>query len=465
MQFIHEIIKSVNGIVWGPPMLILLVGTHLFLTFRLGFIQKYMFKAIKLSVSKDTTGSGDVSQFGALTTALAATIGTGNIVGVATAVAAGGPGAVFWCWMTGLFGIATKYAEGLVAVKYRVKTEDGTMLGGPMYALERGLNMKWAGVLFAVFTVIASFGIGNMTQANSITSMLQANYSVSPWISGLIITVISGIVILGGVKAIAKVCETLVPFMAIFYVAGCIIILGINFSYIGEAFSLIITSAFTKKAATGGFIGSTIMLAMRYGVARGLFSNEAGLGSAPIAAAAAQTVNPVRQALVSMTGVFWDTIVVCALSGLVLTTSILKYPELLGGLSGAELTSGAFATIKGIGPFILSVGLLTFAFSTILGWSYYGEKAFEYLFGKKPAKYYRLVYVIVVMIGSVSANAFIWDLSDTFNALMAIPNLICLLLLSPIIVSETKKYLWDNNLDMPSNEEIPEIKPKQVVNK
>ena len=465
MQVIHEIVKSVNNIVWGPPMLILLVGTHIFLTFRLGFIQKYIFKAIKLSVSKDTTGSGDVSQFGALTTALAATIGTGNIVGVATAVAAGGPGAVFWCWMTGLFGIATKYSEGLVAVKYRVKTEDGTMLGGPMYALERGLNMKWAGVLFAVFTVIASFGIGNMTQANSITSMLQANYSISPWISGIIITIISGIVILGGVKAIAKVCETLVPFMAIFYVAGCIIILGINFSYIGEAFSVIISSAFTKRAATGGFIGSSIMLAMRYGVARGLFSNEAGLGSAPIAAAAAQTINPVRQALVSMTGVFWDTIIVCALTGLVLTTSILRYPDILGGLSGAALTSGAFATIKGIGPFILSIGLLTFAYSTILGWSYYGEKAFEYLFGKKPAKFYRLVYVIVVMIGSVSANAFLWDISDTFNAMMAIPNLICLILLSPLIVKETKKYLWDKNLDMPSNEEIPELKPKKVVNK
>ena len=465
MQVIHEFVKSVNSIVWGPPMLILLVGTHLFLTFRLGFIQKYIFKAIKLSVSKDTTGSGDVSQFGALTTALAATIGTGNIVGVATAVAAGGPGAVFWCWMTGLFGIATKYAEGLVAVKYRVKTEDGTMLGGPMYALERGLNMKWAGVLFAAFTVIASFGIGNMTQANSITSMLQANYNISPWLSGAVITIFTAIVILGGVKSIAKVCEALVPFMAIFYVVGCIIILGINFSYIGEAFSVIISSAFTKKAATGGFIGSSIMLAMRYGVARGLFSNEAGLGSAPIAAAAAQTINPVRQALVSMTGVFWDTIIVCALTGLVLTTSILRYPDILGGLSGAALTSGAFSTIKGIGPFILSVGLLTFAYSTILGWSYYGEKAFEYLFGKKPAKFYRLVYVIVVMIGSVSANAFLWDISDTFNAMMAIPNLICLLLLSPLIVSETKKYLWDKNLDMPSNEEIPELKPKKVVNK
>ena len=465
MQLIHEFIKTVNGIVWGPPMLILLVGTHIFLTFRLGFIQKYTFKAIKLSVSKDTSGSGDVSQFGALTTALAATIGTGNIVGVATAIASGGPGAVFWCWMTGLFGIATKYAEGLVAVKYRVKTEDGTMLGGPMYALERGLNMKWAGVLFAIFTVVASFGIGNMTQANSITSMLQSNYNVSPVLSGVIMTVLTAIVILGGVKSISKVCETLVPFMAAFYVAGCLVILGINFSYIGEAFSVIISSAFTAKAATGGFIGSSIMLAMRYGVARGLFSNESGLGSAPIAAAAAQTVNPVRQALVSMTGVFWDTIVVCALTGLVLTTSILRYPEVLGGLSGAALTSGAFATIKGIGPFILSIGLVTFAYSTILGWSYYGEKAFEYLFGKKSIKFYRLVFVLVVMVGSVSANAFIWDLSDTFNALMAIPNLFCLLLLSPVIVSETKKYLWDDKLDMPSNEPIPELKPKKIKSK
>lgn len=463
METFHALISQINGIVWGPPMLILLVGTHIFLTFRLRFIQKYVFKAIKLSVTKDDNGSGDISQFGALTTSLAATIGTGNIVGVSTAVAAGGPGAIFWCWMTGLFGLATKYAEGLLAVKYRVQTEDGTMLGGPMYALERGLNMKWAAVAFAGFTVIASFGIGNMTQSNSISSMLEANFGINPVLSGIVITIAAAVVILGGVKSIAKVCETLVPFMALFYIVGCVIILIINAALIPEAFMTIIRSAFTTQAAVGGFAGSTIMVAMRYGVARGLFSNEAGLGSAPIAAAAAQTKNPVRQALVSMTGVFWDTIVVCALTGLVLTTSILKNPEALGGLSGAALSSAAFATIKGVGPFILAIGLVTFAFSTILGWSYYGEKAFEYLFGKKLSKYYRFVYVGVVFIGAVTANSLVWDISDTFNALMAIPNLVGLLLLSPVIVAETKKYLWDDNLDMMSDEEIPLVTSKKAV--
>lgn len=462
MEALHNAILWLNGIVWGPPMLILLFGTHLFLTFKLKFIQRYVFKAIKLSVTKDDSGTGDISQFGALTTALAATIGTGNIVGVATAVAIGGPGAVLWTWLTGLFGIATKYSEGLLAVKYRVKTSDGTMLGGPMYALERGLNMKWAGVAFAVFTVVASFGIGNMTQANSITSMLDATFGINPTISGVVITIAAAIVILGGVKSIARVCEALVPFMALFYILGCVVILVINAAYIPEAITTILSAAFSPKAAAGGFAGSTIMLAMRYGVARGLFSNEAGLGSAPIAAAAAQTKNPVRQALVSMTGVFWDTIVVCLLTGLVLVTSVLKSPDVLGGLAGAALTSAAFGQIKGIGPFVLAVGLVTFAFSTILGWSYYGEKAFEYLFGKKLSKYYRIVYVLVVMVGSVSANAFVWDLSDTFNALMAIPNLICLILLSPVIVAETKKYLWDDNLDLVDDTPIPEIGKKEA---
>ena len=342
MQVLHELILKLNAIVWGPPMLALLIGTHLFLTFRLRFIQSYVFKAIKLSVTKDEGGSGDISQFGALATALAATIGTGNIVGVSTAIALGGPGAVLWTWLTGLFGIATKYSEGLLAVKYRVKTSDGTMLGGPMYALERGLNMKWLGVVFAIFTVVASFGIGNMTQGNSIASMLTATYGVNPYISGVVITIAAAVVILGGVQSISKVCEALVPFMALFYVLGCLIIISMNAAFIGEAFTTIISSAFTAQAARGGFAGSTIMLAMRYGIARGLFSNEAGLGSAPIAAAAAQTKNPVRQALVSMTGVFWDTIVVCLLTGLTLVTSILKYPDLLAGLQGAALTSAAF---------------------------------------------------------------------------------------------------------------------------
>ncbi|MDO4710959.1 MAG: sodium:alanine symporter family protein [Peptostreptococcaceae bacterium] len=460
MEALHALVGKVNSLVWGPPMLILLVGTHLFLTFRLRFIQSYMFKAIKLSLTKDVNSEGDISQFGALATALAATIGTGNIVGVATAVATGGPGAVLWCWLTGLFGIATKYAEGLLAVKYRVKTSDGTMLGGPMYALERGLDMRWLGILFAAFTVIASFGIGNMTQANSITSMLSNSFGIKPLYSGMVITICAAVVIIGGVRSIAKVCEALVPLMALFYILGCIVVLAANASFIPAAIKTIFVAAFTPRAAAGGFVGSTIMLSMRYGIARGLFSNESGLGSAPIAAAAAQTSNPVRQALVSMTGVFWDTIIVCALTGLVLTTSIMKYPNLLGGLTGAALTSSAFGQVSVFGKYILAVGLVTFAFSTILGWSYYGEKAFEYLFGKQLSKIYRFVYCLIVMFGSVVANAFVWDVSDTFNALMAIPNLVSLILLSPIIVSETKKYLWENKLDTVDDSPIPLISDK-----
>ena len=456
MEMLQNVVSSINKVVWGVPMLVLLVGTHLFFTFRLKFIQKHIFKAIKLSVTKDSHSEGDISQFGALATALAATIGTGNIVGVATAVALGGPGAVLWCWLTGLFGIATKYSEGLLAVKYRVKTSDGTMLGGPMYALERGAKMKWLGVLFAIFTTVACFGIGNMTQANSITSMLNTSFNISPYISGAVITVAAGIVLIGGVKSIAKVCESLVPFMALFYVLGCIVVLFVNAPYIPEAFAAIFSRAFTPQAAAGGFAGSTIMAAMRYGIARGLFSNESGMGSAPIAAAAATTSNPVRQALVSMSGVFWDTIIVCALTGLVLVSSIIKYPA-LGSLSGGDLTAMAFEKINVWGRYILAIGLVTFAFSTILGWAYYGERAFEYLFGKKPMILFRIVYSIVIFVGSVSANQLVWDVADTFNAFMAIPNLICLLLLNGVIVSETKKYLWSDNVDGVDDTPIPQL--------
>ena len=456
MKILQDVVSNINKVVWGVPMLVLLVGTHLFFTFRLKFIQRHIFKAIKLSVTKDSHSEGDISQFGALATALAATIGTGNIVGVATAVALGGPGAVLWCWLTGLFGIATKYSEGLLAVKYRVKTSDGTMLGGPMYALERGAKMKWLGVLFAIFTTIACFGIGNMTQANSITSMLKTSFNVNPYISGAVITVAAGIVLIGGVKSIAKVCESLVPFMALFYVLGCVAVLFINAPYIPEAIVTIFTRAFTVQAAAGGFVGSTIIAAMRYGIARGLFSNESGMGSAPIAAAAATTSNPVRQALVSMSGVFWDTIIVCALTGLVLVSSIVKYPA-LGSLSGGDLTAMAFEKVHIFGRYILAVGLVTFAFSTILGWAYYGERAFEYLFGKKPMILFRIVYSVVIFVGSVSANQLVWDIADTFNAFMAIPNLICLLLLNGVIVSETKKYLWSDNVDGVDDTPIPQL--------
>jgi AGCS family alanine or glycine:cation symporter len=439
-------------------MLVLLFGTHLFLTFRLRFIQKHTWTAIKLSVSKDSGGEGDVSQFGALTTALAATIGTGNIVGVATAVGLGGPGAVLWCWLTGVFGMATKYAEALLSVKYRVKTSDGTMLGGPMYALENGMNAKWLAVLFCIFTSIAAFGIGNTVQANSIAVMVKETMGVSPHISGGIMAVLTAVVILGGVKSIARVCEMLVPFMAIFYVIGCIIILGINANQLASAVSLIFSSAFTPQAAGGGFVGASVIMAMRYGIARGLFSNESGLGSAPIVAAAAQTRNQVRQALVSMTGTFWDTVVVCAMTGLVLVTAVLQNPTGLDKLSGAALTKAAFAQIPTIGPIVLTVGLLTFVFSTILGWSYYGERAMEYLLGKKAIMPYRIAWVIAVYVGSVTSLALVWDLADAMNALMAIPNLVALLTLSGVLVADTQKFLWDDGgLEIESDETAKEV--------
>lgn len=460
MQAFHDFVIWLNGYLWGPPMLVLLFGTHLFLTFRLGFIQKHTGKGIKLSISKDTSGEGDVSQFGALTTALAATIGTGNIVGVATAVALGGPGAVLWCWLTGVFGIATKYSEALLAVKYRVKTSDGTMLGGPMYALENGLKMKWLAVLFCIFTGIAAFGIGNTVQANSISSMVVENFGISPVITGLVMAVLTAIVILGGVKSIAGVCEKLVPFMAFFYTLGCIIILVLNASFVGEAFGLIFKHAFTAKAAGGGFAGATVMMAARYGIARGLFSNESGLGSAPLVAAAAQTRNPVRQALVASTGTFWDTVVVCAMTGLVLVSSIIKNPAATEGLSGAALTNAAFQQIPVIGPIVLTVGLLTFVFSTILGWSYYGERAVEYLFGKKIILPYRVLWVIGVFVGSVMSLPLVWDLADAMNAMMAIPNLVSLLLLSGIIASETRKYLYEGSVDDMDETPIPTINNK-----
>jgi len=427
-------------------MIALLLGTHVFLTIRLHFPQLKILTAIRLSVKQDKEATGDVSQFGALATALAATIGTGNIVGVATAVAMGGPGAVFWCWLTGVFGIATKYAEGLLAIKYRDVTPDGRMLGGPMYALEKGLGWKWLAMLFALFTACASFGIGNTVQANAIATITQNTYGVPPVIVGVVLCSLVGAVILGGVKSIAKVCGMLVPFMALFYVIGCVYILFVNGHYLWPAIKLIVTSAFAPQAAGGGFVGSSVMLAARYGIARGLFSNESGLGSAPIVAAAARTRNPVRQALVSSTGTFWDTVVICALTGLVVVSSILAYPD-ISYSDGAALTKMAFGKIPYVGAPLLSFGLLTFAFSTILGWSYYGERAVEYLKGKRWMLCYRVLYIVAVFVGSVASLDVVWNASDCMNALMAVPNLVSLLCLSGILVHETRKYLWRNRLD------------------
>ena len=442
----EQFFSSLSSFLWGWPMIILLVGTHVFLTFKLKFPQRHLFKAIKLSVAKDEGTPGDVSQFGALATSLAATIGTGNIIGMATAVSLGGPGAVFWCWVTGVLGISTKYGEGLLAVKYRVKRENGEFAGGPMYALEHGLGMKWLAVLFCVFTAIAAFGIGNTVQANSITIMLNSTYDIPVIYIGIIMSILVMLVIIFGVKGISKVCSTLVPFMAVSYVLGCIVILFLNASYLKETVQLIFSSAFSPQAAGGGFLGSTIIIASRFGIARGLFSNESGLGSAPIVAAAAQTRNPVRQALVSSTGTFWDTVIICALTGLVLVSSVIAHPD-IDCTHGAALTKAAFDKIPIIGPLILTVGIATFAFSTILGWSYYGEKSIEYLGGHRIIIYYRIAWIVAVFFGSVMDMALIWNISDCMNALMAIPNLICLLLLSTVIVKETEYYLWEDRLD------------------
>lgn len=459
MEKFSQLVTWVDGKVWGWGMILLLLGTHLFMTVRTGFIQrKTITKGIKLSVSKEPDADGEVSQFGALATALASTIGTGNIIGVGTAVALGGPGAVLWCWLTGVFGIATKYSESLIAVKYRVKTEDGRMQGGAMYALERGLHMRWLGLIFAVFAGFASFGIGCATQVNAIATVCNENLHINKAVVGIIVGVLTAVVIFGGIKSIARVCERLVPFMALFYVLGCIVILGINYDYIIPAITTICRLAFQPGAAAGGLVGSGIMLAMRYGVARGLFSNESGMGSAPIAAAAAQTRNPVRQALVSSTGTFWDTVVVCLMTGLVLVSTIMKNPAINANeiTDGGVLTSLAFDQIPIIGPLILVVGIIFFAFSTILGWAYYGERCVEYFAGKKGLIPYRVLYIAVAVIAPVVALDVVWDIADILNALMAIPNLIAVLLLSPVIVKETKKYLDD--LDAKDNTEIPVIK-------
>lgn len=455
MEMIVNFVNELDGLVWGWPMIILLLGTHIVMTVCTGGIQRKIGTAIKLSVTKDTEAEGEVSQFGALATALASTIGTGNIIGVGTAIYLGGPGAVLWCWLTGVFGIATKYAESLIAVKYRVKTSDGRMQGGAMYALERGLNMKWLGLIFAFFAAFASFGIGCATQVNAIATVCNENLGIPAWMVGGAVAFFTALVIFGGIKSISSVCEKLVPFMAFFYVIGCFVILCINGDFLLPALKTIVTLAFQPGAAAGGLTGGGIMLALHYGVARGLFSNESGMGSAPIAAAAAQTRNPVRQALVSATGTFWDTVVVCAMTGLVLVTSIMKNPniDISGVDNGGVLTTLAFDQIPYIGPMILVFGIILFAYSTVLGWAYYGERCVEYCLGKKALVPYRVLYIIVAAIAPVVALDLVWTIADILNALMAIPNLVAVLLLSPVIIKETRKYI--NNLDAYSNEVVP----------
>ncbi|TIH17342.1 sodium:alanine symporter family protein [Marinifilum sp. JC120] len=440
MTSLDAIVGKIGAFAWGPPMLVLLVGTGFWLTLALRGVQfTKLFYALYLALIKrkeDTDEPGDITHFQALMTALSATVGTGNIAGVATAVAIGGPGALFWMWMTGLVGMATKYAEAVLAVKYREVDENGEMSGGPMYYISKGLNMPWLGTLFAIFASIAAFGIGNMVQSNSVADAVEATYGVSPYITGGLLMILTAAVILGGIKKIGKVTGTLVPIMIVFYMAGAAYIILSNIAEVPAAFALIFDQAFNPTSAVGGFAGATVMLAIRMGVARGVFSNESGLGSAPIAAAAAQTKEPVTQALVSMTQTFIDTLVVCTMTGLVLILT----GAWSNGTTGAELTTIAFAQGMTGGAHIVTIGLILFAYSTILGWCYYGEKSMEYLFGVKAVLPYRLVFICFVGVGAIAKLSFVWNLSDTFNGLMAIPNLIGLLMLTPVVVSETKKY-------------------------
>ena len=443
MDALKNFFDTLGGWVWGPAMLVLLVGTGVWLTLMLRGLQfSMLWFALKQAFKphgKKEDGSdheGDISHFGALMTALSATIGTGNIAGVATAVVLGGPGAVFWMWITAIFGMATKYGEGVLAVKYRVVNKKGEMSGGPMYYIERGLNMKWMALLFALFGTIASFGIGSSVQSNSVAMSIKSSFNIDPWITGVVLTVLTGIVILGGIKSIAKAASIIVPFMAIFYVLGGLVIIVLHIDMLWPAVDKILTEAFNFSAAAGGMAGAAI----RYGVARGVFSNEAGMGSAPIAAAAAKTDHPVRQGLVSMTGTFLDTIIVCSITGIVLVMGILSNQS-PAGETGAALTTHTFNNmLPGPGGWIVTFGLIFFAYSTILGWCYYGEKCAAYVFGDGFVPAYRVIYVITVMLGTVASLDLVWSAADTFNGLMAIPNLIALLLLSKVILKETKDF-------------------------
>lgn len=442
---IQQILGSISNFVWGVPLLVLLVGTGIYLTILLKGLQfRKLWHSLWLALIKrkdDGDNPGDISHFQALMTALAATVGTGNIAGVATAIAVGGPGALFWMWITGLFGMATKYAEAVLAVKYRIKDENGEMSGGPMYYLSRGLGLKWLGIIFAIFASIAAFGIGNMVQSNSVADAVQHSFGISVEITGLVLAIATGFVILGGIKSIGKVTEILVPVMVVFYMLAAMFVVIIHLDQVPFIISLILKEAFTDTAASGGFLGATVMLTIRMGVSRGVFSNESGLGSAPIAAAAAQTKHPVTQALVSMTQTFIDTIVVCSFTGF----AILVSGVLESGQTGVPLTSMAFATaLPGTwGGIIVSIGIILFAYSTILGWSYYGEKSLEFLLGRKAIKPYRVLFVMAVFVGAIAKLDLVWTFADIMNGLMAIPNLIGLLGLGGIVAAETKNYFND----------------------
>ncbi len=443
MYSINRLLSDIAGFLWGLPLIIFLLGVGVYLTFLLRGVQfRAFFHAFGLIFHKERSSEGDISHFAALMTALAATVGIGNIVGVATAISLGGPGAVFWMWMTGLVGMATKYSEILLAQKYRQKGAHG-MRGGPMYYLRDGANMPRLAVAFAIFTIIASFGIGNMTQSNAVASALSSKFGVDTAITGFVLMTLTMLVILGGIKSIGKFTSFLVPFMIVLYVGAALIVLLINIDKIPFAFKLIFEGAFSGTAATGGFLGATIATAMRYGMARGIFSNESGLGSAPIAGAAARTKDPVKQALVGMTQTFIDTLVVCTMTALIILTA----PVWKEGISPAELTTASFAyTLGEVGSIVVTLSIVLFAYSTIIGWSFYGEKACEFLFGERSIKVYRVFFSSLVLVGSISTLEAVWNFSDAANALMAIPNLIALLMLSKVVKEETDRYFREKSI-------------------
>lgn len=447
MEWVLEVNGVVNDLVWGWPLLILIVGTGLLLTIRTRFISftkfGYMLKQTFLKMfSKSQVGEGEVTAFQAVSTALAATVGTGNIAGVGTAIAIGGPGAVFWMWIAALFGMATKYGEVVLAIQYREKTEDGRFVGGPMYYLEKGANMRWLAILFAIFGAAATFGIGNMVQSNSVADSLNATFGIQPWITGIVLAVLVALVIVGGIKKIGKVTEIVVPFMAAIYIIGGLIIIIANIQLVPQAFGVIFRDAFTGSAAAGGFVGSTLTLSIRYGVARGVFTNEAGLGSAPIAHAAATTDHPVRQGLWGIFEVFADTIVLCTITALV----IVMTGAVDTGLDGATLTTSAFNEGIAYGGYIVTFGLVFFAISTLLGWSYYGERCMEFLFGPKSIVFYRMLFILLIVVGAIGGLRAVWALADTLNGLMALPNLIGLLIMSPVIVRQTKDFFGKDGI-------------------
>lgn len=434
MENALSFVKAFNHLLWNGPMLILLLATHLFLTFRLKFIQKKIFKGIRLSTKTSEDDKGQTSSFAALTTTLAATLGIGNIVGVSTAVAMGGPGAILWLWLTGILGMATTYGECYLSIRYRTFAKDGTYSGGPMYVLEHGLKSKPMAVLYALLTVCASYGVGCSTQSNSITNVTSSLWGLSPYGVGIAAAVLTGLVILGGIDSIGNLCKKLVPAMGVFYIAACFVLIAMNRNFILPAISLICRSAFLPSAMAGGFVGATIKTAARYGIARGLFTNEAGIGTAAIAAASAKTDNPHNQALVSMSATFWDTVVMCGITGIVIVANILKNPASVKGIPASDLTTAAFMQLP-YGEYILGFSIVAFAMATLIGWSYFGERAVVYLFGKEGIGTYKLCYIVMIFVGAVLSLEFVWELSDFINALMILPNVLTLWLLRKDIKS------------------------------